>query len=142
MEFGKTIVRDDFGFRSKDRETEKSFKPALIGNLGARSFLKSISDEEMKSSLRNKIPKAKRLNVTDMIGNSELKSIQEKKKQPKKEKKRPPPSIKGPTTMTTFSSYIFTSSHDPSSLSSSNPTSIPSSSAPSSMPSSSNPSSS
>jgi hypothetical protein len=60
----KTIFQSDYGFRTKDRGTEKSFKPALIG---ARSFLKSISDDKIKSSERRRIPKAKRLNVTDMI---------------------------------------------------------------------------
>jgi len=68
----RTIVQSDFGFKTRDRESERSFKPTPIG---ARSFMKSISDEEMKSSVRNRIPKAKRLNVTDMIGSSELKSI-------------------------------------------------------------------
>ncbi len=57
-------MQSDHGFRSYDRGTEKSFKPALIG---ARSFLKSISDDKMKSSDRRRVPKAKRLNVTDMI---------------------------------------------------------------------------
>jgi hypothetical protein len=68
----RTIVQSDYGFKSRDRGKDKSFMPGL---LNGRSFLKSISDEEMKSSLRRKIPKAKRLNVTDMIGSSELQSI-------------------------------------------------------------------
>jgi hypothetical protein len=76
LEMERTIVQSDYGFKSRDRGSEKSYKPALFG---ARSFLKSISDEEMKSSARNRIPKAQRLNVTDMIGGSALAAIKEKK---------------------------------------------------------------
>ena len=65
-------MQSEHGFTPYDRGTVKSFKPALIG---ARSFLKSISDDKMKSSDRRKIPKAKRLNVTDMDFGTELQSI-------------------------------------------------------------------
>lgn len=115
LEMEKTIVQSEFGFRSRDRGTEKSFKPAAIAG---RSFLRGISDTDMASSLKNKLRKPNRLNVTDQIGASELKSIKERKRAPKAAK----PGSKG-------TSSEVPSSSDPSSL---DPSSLPTTSNPSS----------
>jgi hypothetical protein len=47
----KTIIQDDYGFHKRDRPTEKSFHPALIFG---KSFLNSVSNEEMQSRLRER----------------------------------------------------------------------------------------
>ena len=78
----KTIIQSDFGFKVRDRNNDhdRSFKPTPMAG---RSFLKSISSgEDLKSSALRRINQAKRngLNVTEMIGNSELARVQEKKR--------------------------------------------------------------